>query len=88
MTWRLERSFNERHDCEFAYVETDEDAYTLVSWDPSADVEVWASLRPDDHGTRNLPAGSNEFRRFLRVAELTRNDVIIPSAMRESTLPQ
>lgn len=78
---RLERSFNERHGCQFAYLEIGDDAYTLVSWDPSTDVEVWASPQDDRRGTESLPAGSSEFGRFLRFAELSPGDVIIPRAM-------
>ena len=85
---RLERSFNERYGCECRYLEIGEDAYTLASRDPSADVEVWASLRSDDRGTERLPAGSSKFGRFLRFAELTPDNVIIPRAMRESQTPR
>lgn len=75
---RVERSFNDRYSCQFAYLETDTDAYTLVRWDPATNVEVWASPRPDDHGAGDFPAGSGEFLRFLTLAALTGEDVVIP----------
>ena len=59
-----------------------------MSWDPSADVEVWASRRADNHEAESLPAGSSEFRRLLWCVELARDDVIIPQAMREPELSQ
>ncbi|HEV7188761.1 MAG TPA: hypothetical protein VGN28_12775 [Blastococcus sp.] len=79
---QIEHSFNEQHGCDFAYLETNEDAYTLVSWDPSPDVEVWAALRPNDHGSGDLPAGRAEFRRFLQLAALPVSDVVVPRPLR------
>ena len=81
---RVERSFNEQHGCRFAYLETDEDAYTVVSWDETAGVEIWASLRPNDHGSLGLPAGSAEFRRFLQLAEVSPADVVLPPSQGEN----
>ena len=85
---RVERSFNERYDCAFAYLETDRDAFTLVSWLPSADVEVWAVLNGKARPSSvDLPAGAAEFRRFLELAAVASEDVVIPRGLRRRESP-
>jgi hypothetical protein len=78
---RVERSFNEVHDCEYAYFETDQDAFTLVKWGPAPNVELYAHIanpdeRAGDHSARP------ELRRFLTLADVGLEDVVFPLASR------
>lgn len=79
---RIEQSFNEEYDCEFAYLETDHDTYTLTHWAPSEDVEVWAAVRSENEpGTVDFPVGTAEFRRFLDLVDVAPDDIVIPRGL-------
>lgn len=70
---RVEQSFGDSYDCEIAYFEHDSDAFTVVRWAPTQDVEVSAYVPRGEDG-RGLP----QLERFLAVAGLTWADVIHP----------
>jgi hypothetical protein len=72
---RVEHSFGGAHDCDIVYFEHEEDAFTLVRWAPTQNVEVSAYL-PRGADGRGLP----QLERFLAVAGLTWNDVVFPPA--------
>lgn len=78
---RVERSFNEVHDCEYAYFETDEDAYTLVKWGPAPNVELYAYIANPDERDGDYSARP-ELRRFLALADTGPEDVVFPPASR------
>jgi len=78
---RVERSFNEVHDCQYAYFETGEDAFTLVKWSPAPNVELYAYIanpdgRDGDHSARP------ELRRFLTLADVGIEEVVFPPRSR------
>jgi hypothetical protein len=70
---RVEQSFGESYDCEIAYFEHESDAFALVRWAPTENVEVSAYVEPGVDG-RGLP----QLERFLPVAGLTWADVVFP----------
>jgi hypothetical protein len=70
---RLERSWGDRFECDVACLETSEDEFTLVHWESSDAVEVYATIEP---GEPRADPGPLE--RFLEVAELTWNEVRYP----------
>ena len=71
---RTERSFIDENDCEIAYLETEQDAFTLVHWHDSDHVEVHAKLTWTGPGLQ----GVAELERFLAYAGLTWDDVHFP----------
>jgi hypothetical protein len=85
---RVERSSNDSSSCEFAYLETDQDAFTLATWESSNDVEVWATVAAAYHGTADFPVGAAEFGRFMTLADTAPDDVLIPPGFRPQTSPQ
>jgi hypothetical protein len=70
---RVEASFGESHDCEIAYFEHESDAFALVQWTPTENVEISAYVGRGVDG-KGLP----ELERFLGIAGLTWDDVIFP----------
>lgn len=76
---RLEHSFNEAYDCNVAFFETMQDAFTLVEWEPgrSAYVEVWAHVDPQS--VQPARYGQPEFQRFIALAQIESADVVTPT---------
>lgn len=70
-----ERSWGgaERDGCSYAYVETAEDVFTLVSWDEAESVEIYAHI--GETSARQLPT-QPALERFLALAELEREKVV------------
>jgi hypothetical protein len=73
---RLEQSFNEAFDCNVAYLETMQDAFTLVEWEPdrSVGVEVWAHVDPQS--AQPARYAQPEFNRFIALAQIEPGDVL------------
>lgn len=89
LSLRVEHSFNDQYDGEFAYFETDHDTFTLVHWEPSEYVEVWASVWPENPrpSSAEFPVGTEEFRRFLDLINLPSDDIYIPHGLSPQPSP-
>ena len=89
LSLRIEHSFNDQHSGEFAYLETDRDAFTLVDWEPSPYVEVWAPVPPvrRQPSSVEFPVGTEEFRRFVGLVNLPAADIYIPIGLRPRSSP-
>jgi hypothetical protein len=70
---RVERSFGESHDCDIAYFEHEDDAFALVRWEPTQDVEVRAYVPRGADGR-----GVAQLERFIELAGLSHDDVVHP----------
>jgi hypothetical protein len=70
---RVERSFGESHDCDIVYFEHEDDAFALVRWEPTQDVEVRAYVPRGADGR-----GVAQLERFIELAGLSHDDVVHP----------
>lgn len=70
---RVERSFGESYDCDIAYFEHEDDAFALVRWEPTQNVEVCAYVPRGADGM-----GVEQLERFLELAGLSWDDVVHP----------
>ncbi len=70
---RLERSFKDSFECDVACFETNGDEFTLVHWQSSDAVEVYATMQPGEQRV-----GPRPLEQFLELAKLTWADVRYP----------
>jgi hypothetical protein len=74
---RAERSFNEGQECGYAYLETAEDAFLLVKWDPAPNVAIYAYIQ-DPESRNGDQRARPELRRFLSLASVSSEELVFP----------